>query len=109
MPRIKLKPITKRPWSKGSDHQPLYQTERWKRLSRDLRHIEPLCRECARQGRVSKCSSLDHIKPWRFYPDLFFVVSNLQPLCRKCHQVKTSADIRIKTKEQWVEQHLAGS
>ena len=47
-------------------------------------------------NKCAKCNTedlsnieLDHIKPVRLYPNLAFDESNIQPLCKKCHVLKT--------------------
>ena len=35
---------------------------------------------------------LDHIKPVRLYPNLALEKNNIQPLCLKCHDIKTKED-----------------
>ena len=49
---------------------------------------EPLCRECAKEGRVTPAAEVDHIDGnarnlWR---------ENLQPLCKPCHSKKTARE-----------------
>jgi 5-methylcytosine-specific restriction protein A len=68
----------------------------WQRLSRAVRADEPLCRLCAREGRTTPATLVDHIVPLRERPDLRLVRSNLQPLCASCHsgvkQAQEAAD-----------------
>ena len=81
----------------------LYNGERWKRdvQPRALKKY-PICCKC------SRCSSelIDHIVPageairqaqgskrWPFSPNAgFYLMSNLQGLCRSCHAIKTAED-----------------
>jgi len=57
----------------------------WRRLRSEVfkRHG----RHCKRCGSESNLH-IDHIKPWRDFPELRYTVSNLQVLCRICHQLK---------------------
>ena len=41
-----------------------------------------LCVFCGETGRLNA----DHIKPWRYYPELRYEVSNGRTLCVLCHQ-----------------------
>ena len=70
----------------------LYNSGRWRRLR--FRHLErePLCRECARVGKVTPASDVDHIKPHKGDFCLFFDENNLQSLCASCHSRKTAAE-----------------
>lgn len=60
---------------------------------------EPLCRECAKQGRAILAVHVDHIDALMNggvedpHDD-----SNRQPLCDECHEVKTVADKGTKPK-----------
>ena len=66
-----------------SDRQ--YSTERWKKLSAMYRKRHPLCCECERNGLVRASELVDHIKPAKEHPELFFDWSNLRALCQRCH------------------------
>jgi 5-methylcytosine-specific restriction endonuclease McrA len=52
---------------------------------------EPLCRVCAKAGRVEVATEADHIVPcgsdW-----VEFRLGELQSLCRPCHQAKTQRE-----------------
>lgn len=41
---------------------------------------------------VREARYLDHIRPWRYYPDLFWDHLNWQPLCFLCHDAKSRAE-----------------
>ena len=47
------------------------------------------CVWCARVGRVTVASVADHIVSHRGDEALFWDESNLQPMCAKCHGVKS--------------------
>ena len=49
---------------------------------------EPLCRECAKQGRTVPATEVDHIdgNVWNMSRE------NLQPLCLECHSRKTARE-----------------
>lgn len=46
---------------------------------------EPLCRICSQQGFVAPATVTDHIRPHKGDKELFFDASNLQALCKPCH------------------------
>lgn len=56
-------------------------------------------------NKCKKCGSkeslqVDHIKPWKFNPELRFVLSNAQLLCAQCHYKKSSEE----GKKYWINQ-----
>jgi len=65
---------------------------RW-RLARDgfLRE-NPLCEGCARNGRSTLATVVDHIIPHRGDPVLFWDRNNWQPLCERCHNAKSARE-----------------
>lgn len=50
---------------------------------------EPFCRECARAGRRTAATVVDHVEPHRGDWDLFTDPANLQSLCKYHHDQKT--------------------
>jgi 5-methylcytosine-specific restriction protein A len=52
----------------------------------------PLCIQCEGYGRVVPAVAVDHITPHRGDQDLFWDEGNWQPLCLKCHNVKTATE-----------------
>lgn len=70
------------------DANRFYASAAWMRL-RDLYRAEhPLCEECSKQGRTEAASDVHHIKERRDFPDLALDYSNLQALCKPCHNSK---------------------
>lgn len=57
----------------------------WLKFSRMCLAEEPYCRYCAREGRVTLAVVSDHIIPVRIAPDLRLTRSNVQSLCKHCH------------------------
>lgn len=70
---------SKQPW-----HH-LYDTARWKRLRLHQLSQEPLCRFCLLIEDVTEATTVDHVKPHRGDVDLFYDPTNLQSLCKPCH------------------------
>ena len=62
---------------------------RWQRESKQFLQSHPLCAECMKQGRYTKATVVDHIKPHRGDPKLFWDRTNWQSLCKPCHDDKT--------------------
>ena len=67
----------------------IYNTKRWRILRRTILHTQPLC-PC---GHIA--TDVDHIQaiqdggnPWN--------PTNLQPLCRQCHGMKTAQELRAR-------------
>lgn len=52
------------------------------------------CQICKVRGTYLEA---DHIKPWAYFPELRFELSNGRTLCRKCHD-KTKMDFRTMRK-----------
>lgn len=58
----------------------------WAQLRREV--FKRYGRRCMRCGSVTGEMHVDHIKPWRNFPNLRYDVNNLQVLCRTCHEWK---------------------
>ena len=71
----------------------------WNRARKRYLETHPLCVECMKQGRYVKATDVDHIKPHRGDPVLFWDQDNWQPLCKHHHDVKT------RTEDQFPEYH----
>lgn len=68
-----------------ADWHHLYNTKRWKALR--LYHLgtEPICRLCKQADKITPAAVVDHITPHKGNVDLFFDDTNLQSLCKPCH------------------------
>ena len=53
---------------------------------------EPFCRECARQGKRTRASVVDHVVPHRGDWALFVDAGNHQSLCKYHHDQKTARE-----------------
>jgi 5-methylcytosine-specific restriction endonuclease McrA len=58
---------------------------RWTKLSKSKRIVDPLCEECERQGKVTPATEVHHIKPIATHPELRLDWDNLMSICRDCH------------------------
>ncbi len=62
---------------------------RWRRESKLFLQKHPLCCECKRHGRITPATVVDHITPHKGNQKLFWDKTNWQPLCKRCHDIKT--------------------
>lgn len=65
---------------------------RWQKASKAFLHRNPLCVQCAKQGRYVKATVVDHVIPHRGDPVLFWDQNNWQALCKPCHDKKTGME-----------------
>lgn len=72
----------------------LYRTTKWKNISKEFLKVNNTCCRCGDRATV-----VDHIIPHRGNEDLFWDMNNYQPLCSKCHQLKTLEEMRDRQKE----------
>ena len=82
---------------------------RWTRHYRTWRagilRDEPLCRPCAEAGFTVAAEHIDHIEPAHLAPERFWDPTNLQPICRQCHERKHRGERltleQIREREAW--------
>lgn len=67
---------------RGYDHK-------WRVYREQYLKNNPLCAECARQGKTTAATVVDHIIDHRGDTTLFWDTGNHQPLCATCHNAKT--------------------
>ena len=65
---------------------------RWRRESKKLLQLHPLCEECLRHGIAMPVTVVDHIVPHRGDQKLFWDRSNWQALCKRRHDGKTGRE-----------------
>ena len=75
-----------------NSYSKLYSTSRWQRLRQYILSKEPLCVECKKNKRIRPATVVDHIKPHKGNKELFYDESNLQSLCKPCHDRKTAKE-----------------
>lgn len=63
----------------------LYNTKAWHRLRWHQLQAEPLCRMCKSQGKIKEAEIVDHVDAHRGDEIKFFDPTNLQSLCKHCH------------------------
>lgn len=84
----------KREAFKTATRSALYQSPEWKALSRELIKEKGYCEKCGERMNLQ----VHHIIPVRLAPQLALDRSNLQVLCRLCHQRETAKEINGRRK-----------
>jgi 5-methylcytosine-specific restriction protein A len=54
--------------------------------------VNPLCKYCYREGKITAATVVDHNIPHRGDKVLFWDENNWQPLCKRCHDRKTRTE-----------------
>lgn len=67
---------------------------RWQQARKFYLRRHPWCVRCKAAGILTPATVVDHIKPHRGDPELFWDTKNWQPLCKSCHDKKTMTDDR---------------
>lgn len=67
---------------------------RWQKARRFFLKRHPWCVRCKAEGRLVPATVVDHIRPHRGDPELFWDEKNWQPLCKSCHDHKTMTEDR---------------
>lgn len=80
-------------WGAKKDlpRQKFYHRKRWRKLSALYRKSNPVCVQCAKQGRTVPADVVDHITPILDGGDPYDE-DNLQSLCNSCHNSKTAKE-----------------
>lgn len=76
-----------------------YQTPRWRQLRalvlKEAGHVCQ-CEACAQTGRATAANTVDHIRPHRGDPALFWNRRNLQAMSAECHSAKTAGEVNAR-------------
>jgi 5-methylcytosine-specific restriction enzyme A len=75
----------------------------WKSIRRHRLAAEPLCRQCAIEGRTVAASHVDHVDPHRGQRLLFFKYENTQSLCPHHHNTHRQQEKRDNVTNQRAE------
>lgn len=91
----------KRPWISTSPQQQKHQgrqertteydTTRWRKARKSFLSANPLCVECAKEGKVTAANTVDHIKRVNDGGS-FWNEDNWQGLCYKHHAKKSAQE-----------------
>lgn len=94
------RPKTHRPHDRLPRHRPtptpLYEGKhklygrKWKARAKAWLEEHPLCVTCEVEGRVVPAEAVDHVRPHRGDPGIFWDADNLQGLCLHHHNSKTA-------------------
>lgn len=92
--RLAPAPVTAGTGFKRTDgrtrHERGYDNE-WVRLRASVLDAEPLCRRCAKQGRVTAATQVHHIQRFIGLDDpLRLDPRNCEPICRPCHDAESA-------------------
>lgn len=72
----------------------MYATRKWREELRPAQLLrEPFCRECARRGRRTRATDVDHVVDHKGDWARFCDEGNLESLCHSCHSRKTAAEM----------------
>jgi 5-methylcytosine-specific restriction enzyme A len=66
----------------------IHSSNRWTRLSRQIRSERPLCERCHEEGRLFPSTEVHHIRKCETHPEMAYNPSNLRALCKECHLVE---------------------
>ena len=66
---------------------------RWQKARKAYLRSHPLCKKCLSEGRYTPATVVDHIIPHRGNQQLFWDMTNWQPLCKACHDKKTGSGL----------------
>lgn len=103
LPKSKKRPwIPERQKKRNQEHNKKYDTPAWRRLRKQVRKEEPICRLSKDlEDKIVASEMVDHIKPERFFPELFYERSNLMALSNSMHAKKNALESKIHSREQW--------
>lgn len=83
-----------------------YHTTSWKRKREEiLKRDHRCCQICRQKGRYIRATTVHHIRHLKDAPELALTNSNLQSLCKECHEAQ-HPEYRFKQKgfaneEKW--------
>ncbi|MGX7950473.1 HNH endonuclease [Oleidesulfovibrio alaskensis] len=63
---------------------------KWRKAREGFLRNNPLCADCLKEGKAVAATVVDHITPHKGDKALFWDRNNWQPLCKRCHDLKTA-------------------
>ena len=75
-----------------ADYTQLYNSRKWRAYSQAFRAANPLCCRCREAGRFIPTQVCDHIVSHRGDLGKFWDTANHQPLCKRCHDLKSAKE-----------------
>lgn len=76
---------------RGTAHERGY-TGAWQKARAAYLRAHPLCVKHEARGEIVPATVVDHIVPHRGDKALFWDSANWQPLCKRCHDIKTATE-----------------
>lgn len=67
------------------EYHKLYDKQQWRKMRKHHLENNPLCAYCLKLGITELATVVDHIVPHKGDEALMFEPSNLQSLCKRCH------------------------
>jgi len=96
-PTHKHKQLTKRhevasgeEWRKGKTAAQRGYSYKWQKARAGFLRHNPLCVHCQTNNRLTLAKVVDHIIDHKGDKGLFWDRDNWQPLCTRCHNIKTA-------------------
>lgn len=71
-----------------AEHDRFYHRAAWKKVRALQLQLEPLCRQCRKEGRLVAATVVDHIIE-RSKGGADYDQNNTQSVCQSCHNAKT--------------------
>lgn len=82
-----------------------YRTQVWEKKRKSiLQRDHYACQECKRHGRYTRANTVHHIRHLKEEPELALEDTNLESLCRDCHEKiheKEKQREKFWTPERW--------
>ena len=69
----------------------------WQKARARYLKAHPLCVQCLKEGHAVTATVVDHIRPHRGDPVLFWDEKNWQSLCKPCHDKRHGTKITIQS------------
>ena len=88
----RVKVVTPGSWRSGMTSSQRGYGYRWQKAREQYLRDHPLCVFCAKTGRTTAASVVDHIVAHRGDKDLFWNQDNWQSLCKFCHDSAKQAE-----------------
>jgi 5-methylcytosine-specific restriction protein A len=65
-----------------------YKSPAWRAVRAQKLAIDPLCEDCLKADRTTAAEHVHHVIERKVRPDLALDISNLESLCKRCHNAK---------------------
>lgn len=77
----------------------MLQSSRWIRYRLAYLSEHPYCEQCLKMNVRHIAEDIDHVRPWRFFPDLFWQPENHMALNHVCHSRKTNEEKELRKRD----------